>query len=69
MARTDWKEIEQNQTLDNRAMADAQGGWFFYYNVFNRFHNPYAWGMQNSWISRGRAFDTQHNNFISFLRS
>lgn len=69
MARVNWNDIEQNQTLDDAAMAQARGGWFYYFNVFNRYQNPFGWGMQNSWMNRGRAFDTQHNNFISFLRS
>ena len=69
MATITWNDIEQNDTLASDKLADAKGGWFFYYNVFNPYMNPFGWGMQNSWISRGQSFDAQHNNFISFLRS
>lgn len=69
MATITLNDIEQNDTLSNAQLADTKGGWFFYYNVFNPYLNPFGWGMQNSWMARGQAFDNQHNNFISFLRS
>ncbi|MEM6709213.1 MAG: hypothetical protein AAF648_10555 [Pseudomonadota bacterium] len=69
MARIELNTIEQNVSLGREQLADAKGGWFFYYNVFNPYQNLFGWNMQNSWIARGNAFDNQHNNFISFLRS
>ncbi len=68
MARIEWNDLDDTRTLTAEEMSGARGGWY-YWNVFNRFYNPYGWGLQNSWINRSRAFDTQHSNFISFLRS
>ncbi len=61
-------EIKEVREITTAEMAETRGGWF-YYNVFNRFYNPFGWSLQNSWINRSRSFDAQHNNFISFLRS
>jgi len=69
MARIEWNDLTDARTLNAEEMAETRGGWFFYYNVFNRALNPFGWGMQNSWIQRGNMFDQQHNNFLSFLRS
>lgn len=70
MARTEWVDIEQNQTLDNAALAEARGGWFPQTAL-----NP-AWSflgrnLQNATDPRSRSqpFRKQHNNFISFIRS
>ena len=69
MTTTILKDLEQDDTMNKNTMSDTKGGWFFYYNVFNRYQNPFGWGLQNSWINRSRAIDTNHNNFISYLRS
>ena len=61
--------LNTTRVMTTQEMKDTKGGWFFYYNVFNRSFNPFGWGLQNSWIQRGQMFDQQHNNFISFLRS
>ncbi len=69
MSTIQLNDLESVRTLNAEELSAARGGWFFYYNVFNPFLNPFGYSLQNSWIQRGRISDANHNAFISFLRS
>ena len=63
-------DLANTETLDRAALKDVAGGWYWLYQpVTSYFFNPFVYTLQSSWASRGMMMDTQHNNFISFLRS
>jgi len=63
-------DLNTNNELDSEALGQVTGGWYWLYQpVTSYFYNPFAFNLQSSWAARGAAFDNQHNNFISFLRS
>ncbi|HBM85170.1 MAG TPA: hypothetical protein DD808_02225 [Halieaceae bacterium] len=63
-------DLEDSRDLDKQALAAVTGGWYWLYQpAYSYYYNPFVSTMQSSWASRGASFDTQHNNFISFLRS
>ena len=63
-------DLELNNDLDKQALSQVSGGWYWLYRpVTSYYYNPFVYSMQSSWAGRAQSFDTQHNNFIDFLRS
>jgi hypothetical protein len=70
MAKITIQDLEVDRELDRQALSRVTGGWFWLYQpVTSYFYNPFVYTMQSSWASRGMMMDTQHNNFMNFLRS
>lgn len=70
MAKITLNDLELNRELDKKALSRVSGGWWWLYQpVTSYYYNPFVYSMQSSWASRGMMMDTQHNNFIDFLRS
>ncbi len=69
MSTIQLNDLASVRTLSADELSGARGGWFFYYNVFNPFLNPFGYSLQNSWIQRGRISDANHNAFLDYLRS
>lgn len=84
MARIEWNDIEQNETLDNAAMSEAQGGFgfsrhLFYGSFYGRsfgaaasFTQPttsaFSLGMPTSRLNAFHVANTPHHNVTSLLR-
>ncbi|MBK39965.1 MAG: hypothetical protein CME44_02040 [Haliea sp.] len=63
-------DLNANCALSSEELATVNGGWYWLYQpAYSYYYNPFVSTLQSSWASRGTSFDTQHNNFISFLRS
>jgi hypothetical protein len=70
MANITIYDLGMDKELDSEALDRVNGGWYWLYQpVTSYFFNPFVYTLQSSWASRGMMMDTQHNNFMDFLRS
>ena len=64
------QDLGNLNNLDTNDLGKTNGGWYWLYRpVPSYYFNPFVFTTQVNWASRGQAFDAQHNNFISSLRS
>ncbi|MCP5180652.1 MAG: hypothetical protein H6993_04860 [Pseudomonadales bacterium] len=69
MSHIQLNDLDDTRTLTAEELSATRGGWFYYYNVFNPYYNPWGYALQNSWIQRGQMFDAHNSAFLDYLRS